>query len=299
MPILLVTRYKKCNNFYHYLPPNTTAMQAPDVVHLLPRLDAQLITLLQSLTPQEWQAQTVAKQWKVKDVVAHLLDGNIRVLSMLRDGYAGEKSNIQSYKDLVDYLNGLNADWVKAMKRVSPQILILLHQITGPLFCNYYASLNPLGISPFAVSWLGENESTNHTHIAREYTEKWLHQQQIRDAVGKPAIMTKTFFHPFIQTFMLALPYTYRNTAAPDGTLIQVTVTSEIGDTWWLQRSKNEWKLTEQNTKPADAELHIEPDIAWKLFSKSWRPADVMDKVVMKGDTELATTALGMVSVMA
>src|SRR6187551_1924473 len=115
-----------------------------DAVPLLPIIDKKLIDLLKSLTPDEWQKQTVAKLWKVEDVVAHLLDGNIRILSALRDGYSGESPDIKSYHDLVDYLNGLNTDWVKAMKRVSPEMLILLHEATGKQFCDYYASLNPL-----------------------------------------------------------------------------------------------------------------------------------------------------------
>jgi len=274
-------------------------MEIPDVVHLLPQLDEQLIMLLQTLTAEEWQAQTVAKLWTVKDIAAHLLDGNIRILSMLRDGYFSERPNAGNYKELVQFLNGLNADWVKAMKRVSPQMLIVLHQVTGPMYCQYYASLNPSDTSPFAVNWMGENESTNRTHMAREYTEKWLHQQQIRDAVGKPGLMTKVFFHPFISTFMLGLPYTYRNVMATEGTIIQVTITTDIGDTWFLLRSNNQWHLTMNCIKPADAQLFIEPDIAWKLFSKSLRPEQVKDKVRLRGDFQLAATALSMVSVMA
>src|SRR5687768_2964606 len=98
-----------------------------DVVDLLPVLDRKLIELLKSLSQEEWAMQTIAKLWTVKDVAAHLLDGNIRILSMLRDEYQGEKATISSQQDLIDYLNGLNADWVKAMKRVSPKMLILLH----------------------------------------------------------------------------------------------------------------------------------------------------------------------------
>src|SRR3954470_16486349 len=163
---------------------------------------------------------------------------NIWILSMLRDGFFGERPNASNYEELVQFLNGLNADWVKAMKRVSPQMLIVLHLVTGPMYCQYYAFLNPSDKSPFAVSWMGENESTNRTHMAREYTEKWLHQQQIRDAVGKPGLLTKTFFHPFISTFMLALPHTYRHVTAGEGTVIQITITINIGDTWFLVRTK-------------------------------------------------------------
>lgn len=270
-----------------------------DVLPLYPILDRKFVELLKSLTEEEWQQQTVAKLWKVKDVVAHLLDGNIRTLSMLRDNYFGEKANINSYQDLVDYLNGLNADWVKAMKRVSPKMLILLHEITGPIYLDYYKSLDPFGKSGFSVDWAGENESKNWMHIARDYTEKWLHQQQIRDAVNKPGILTRDFFYPFIEIFMLALPHTYRAMDAKDGTTIKITVSSDAGGSWFLTRQNLKWVLEKSLTVTPDAEIKIDPDTAWKLFSKSWRPNQVMDKVSITGNQKLGEVALNMVSVMA
>lgn len=42
--------------------------------HLLRKVDEQLIDLLNSLAPGEWELQTVAPSWKVRDVAAHLLD---------------------------------------------------------------------------------------------------------------------------------------------------------------------------------------------------------------------------------
>ena len=59
--------------------------------HLFPLLDEKLLEILRSLSPQDWERQTIAPLWKVKDVAAHLLDGNMRALSMLRDNYFGEK----------------------------------------------------------------------------------------------------------------------------------------------------------------------------------------------------------------
>src|SRR6478609_3699412 len=270
-----------------------------DVIHLLPVLDKKLIELLKSLSPQEWQKQTIAKLWKVKDVAAHLLDGNIRILSMLRDDYYGEKADVKSYQDLVDFLNGLNADWVKAMKRVSPTMLILLHESTGKLYCDYYASLDPFGKSGFAVDWAGESESKNWMHIAREYTEKFLHQQQIRDAVGKPGLMTREFYYPFIDIFMLALPHTYRDVHAENGTSIKLTITTDLGGSWLLNRVDAKWKVEKSYTKNTSTEISIDPDIAWKLFSKSLRPHEIKNKITITGDQQLGEVALTMVSVMA
>ena len=269
-----------------------------DTIPLFPLLERKLVELLKSLTPEEWQAQTIAKLWKVKDVAAHLLDGNIRTLSMLRDNYYGEKANINSYQDLVNFLNNLNADWVKSMKRVSPSMLILLHEITSPLYYDYYKSLDPFGKSGFAVNWAGEDESKNWMHIAREYTEKWLHQQQIRDAVNKPGILTKEFFYPFIDIFMMALPYTYRDVAAENGTIIKLTVSSEVGGSWFLIRDSR-WKLEKNISLSPTSEVIIDPDTSWKLFSKSWRPEHVRDKVTITGNEKLGEVALKMVSVMA
>jgi len=266
---------------------------------MLPLIDQKLMELLRSLEPADWQKPTVAKLWSVKDVAAHLLDGNIRILSILRDDFRGENPSINSYQDLLDFLNGLNADWVKAMKRVSPEMLILLHELTGPLYCRYYASLDPFDKAGFAVDWAGESESKNWMHIAREYTEKFLHQQQIRDAVGKPGIMTKEFFYPFIDIFMRALPHTFRHTAAATGTCIQLTITGGIGGSWFLTRQNNSWDLVKETSYQPATIVELAPDDAWKLFSKSIRAEQISDKINIQGDPQLAAIALGMVSVMA
>jgi hypothetical protein len=52
---------------------------------LLRKVDEQLIDLLSALAPHEWDLQTVAPLWKVRDVAAHLLDTALRKLSLVRD----------------------------------------------------------------------------------------------------------------------------------------------------------------------------------------------------------------------
>lgn len=270
-----------------------------DVVDLLPVLDEKLLQLLKSLTTDEWQKKTIAKLWTVKDVVAHLLDGNLRILSILRDNYSGEKPTIHSYQDLVDFLNRLNADWVKAMKRVSPELLIFLLEVTGPQFYNYFKSANPFDKSLFAVDWAGETESKNWMEIAREYTEKWLHQQQIRDAVGKQGLLILELYYPFIDIFMLALPHTFRSVTADNGTTIKITITTDIGGSWFLTRTDSKWTLTKDCLQVPVTEVAIDPDISWKLFSKSLRPEQIRDKVEIQGNQKLGEAVLTMVSVMA
>ena len=271
-----------------------------ETLPLFPLLDKKLIELLRSLTAEEWNAPTVAKLWNVKDVASHLLDGNLRALSTSRDGYFGEKAeNIHSYQDLVDFLNQLNISWTTATKRLSPQILIQLLETTGQAYYEHLQTLNPFDKAVFSVAWAGEETSQNWFHIAREYTEKFLHQQQIRDAVGKQGIMTKEFYYPFLDIFMRALPYTFRDVHAAFGTVVTIEVLTDIGGQWNILKTESGWQLNKELNLEPDAHVAIDPDTAWKLFSKSLTPEQVADKVEMKGNKTLAEQALKMVAVMA
>jgi uncharacterized protein (TIGR03083 family) len=269
-------------------------------LHLFPLLDRELISLLQSLTTEEWQLPTIAKLWTVKDIAAHLLDGNLRTLSFLRDNYFGETPPaIKSYSDLVVYLNHLNMSWTNATKRLSPQVVTELLATTGQQYIEQLEKLDPFADAIFSVAWAGQERSANWFHIAREYTEKFIHQQQIRDAVGKPGILTKELFYPFIDTFMYALPHTYRNTLAPTGTVVQIKVLTDIGGIWNIEKQDMNWVLTKTITQPPAATINITPDIAWQLFSKGITAETALLKTEITGDQQLGAVALQMVAVMA
>lgn len=271
-----------------------------ETLDLFPILDRKLIELLKSLTTEEWKFQTVAKLWNVKDVASHLLDGNLRALSTSRDHFFGEiPESLNSYQDLIDFLNKLNTSWTSATKRLSPQVIINLLESSGKEYTEHLKSLNPFDNAIFPVAWAGQETSPNWFHIAREYTEKFLHQQQIRDAVNKPGIMTKDLFYPFIDTFMLAFPHTFSKISAEIGTVISVEVCTEIGGIWSIVKKDKGWRLDKSKNLNSASKLIIDPDTAWKLFSKSWKPEQVIDKVKIIGDFEFGKQALNIVAVMA
>ena len=219
---------------------------------------------------------------------------------MARDGYVGVKpGTISSYQDLLDYLNRLNADWVHTMKRMSPTVLTNLLEATGKEFCNHIASLQPSAPAIFPVSWAGETESANWFHVAREYTEKWIHQQQIRDAVNKPGIVTKELFYPFIDTLLRGLPHTYRNVAAITGTCIEVTISTDIGGNWFFIKMEQGWQLGYEQKSEPESHIIISPEVAWKLFSKGITAGMALQQTEINGNQELGKIALTMISVMA
>ena len=270
------------------------------LTELFPKLDLRLIELLNELSTEDWKKPTVCPLWNVKDIAAHLLDTNFRRLSWLRDNYSGEPAEgIDTYQGLVDFLNRLNADWVKAAKRLSPRILIDLLEQTGDQVFQVFNSLDPHAPARISVAWAGEDESANWFDIAREYTEKWHHQQQIRMAVNRPGIMEREIYFPVLDTFMRALPFTYKDVDAEKGTLLRFRINGEAGGEWYLLRDDRRWQLLSEAGGLCISEVTIDQNIAWRLFTKGIDRDEARQQIVIQGKTELGGKILGMLSVMA
>ncbi|MEO5564403.1 MAG: hypothetical protein ABIR18_13235, partial [Chitinophagaceae bacterium] len=162
-----------------------------------------------------------------------------------------------------------------------------------------FAALDPFASSLYPVSWAGETLSYNWFDVAREYTERWLHQQQVRDAMGDKSILTKELYYPVLNIFIQAWPFTSANAKAGEGTVLKTIVTGDGGGEWFLVKTGDQWKLSSDTGSTIAAETTIDGDVAWKLFSKSVRKEDIAESYSIKGDNALGELILEMVSVMA
>ena len=133
---------------------------------------------------------------------------------------------------------------------------------------EYHLSLDPFAPARFPVSWAGEERSQNWFDTAREYTERWHHQQQIRLATDRPGIMTRELYYPVLDTFMRALPFHYRPVEAAHGDLAPFDVSGECGGSWYLYRSEVGWRLVTRPAGEKVAEVTIPQEIAWRVFTK-------------------------------
>src|SRR6202521_2489622 len=236
--------------------------------HLFPPLEGKLIELLHSLSPEEWEKQTLAPKWKVRDVAAHLLDTQVHKLAAARYGYKPENSKKLSLDQLVALINHLNAEGVRAYSRLTTEELISWMESASRDSAKYHRLIDPFAPAMFPVSWAGEEESANWFDIAREFTERWHHQQQIRIAVEKPGIMTREFYFPVLDCFMRALPHAYRTVPGKPGTLAQFDIAGECGGSWYLFREIETWRLISSATGEKISETTVPQEIAWRIFTK-------------------------------
>ena len=250
----------------------------------------ELMSLLRSLTAEEWLAPTVAGAWTVRDVAAHLLDTALRRLSMHRDGHTPPVAPDAFTNGLSGYVNDINASGVAYARRLSPVLLIELHERYGRQQADFLASLDPFAEAKWSVSWAGEESSATWFDVARELTERWHHQQQIRDAVGRPPLYQ--FLAPVIDTFVRALPYAYRDVDAPDGTAVVLRIDDAA---WTLRREASRWDLYADAAQSPTTTITMSGDAAWRVFTKQ----KIDPRAQIEGDARLANAALGMVSIIA
>ena len=265
--------------------------------HLFPKLEARLIELLRGLTPEDWEKQTLAPKWKVKDVAAHLLDTEVRKLAAARHGYKPENSKKLSPAKLVTLINSLNAEGVRQYGQLKTDDLILRMETASRESAEYHRALDPFGTAMFPVSWAGEEKSANWFDTAREFTERWHHQQQIRLAVNNPGIMTREFYFPVLDCFLRALPFAYRSVAAKPRSLAQFNVSGECGGSWYLLREGGAWTLIASPAGEKIAEVTIPQGIAWRIFTKGIAFEEARKQVQVTGDEAMGLHILKMISI--
>jgi uncharacterized protein (TIGR03083 family) len=265
--------------------------------HLIRRVDEKLIDLLSSLTPAEWDLQTVAPLWKVRDVAAHLLDTALRKVSIVRDSWYVEQVNIRSPQDLIAFINRLNREGVTVYRRLSPKVLIGMMKEACEQSARFHESLDPFAPAAFSVSWAGEEQSLNWFDTAREFTERWHHQQQIRLATNRPGIMTPELYHPVLDCFVRGLPYLYRDVDAHDGALLVLEISGECGGRWFLRKELLGWRFVKPSVEKPASRVTIPQELAWRVFTKGIDRDSARALVAVEGNRDLGEKVLQLTAI--
>ncbi len=264
-------------------------MTIPDTITVVDRfapLRAHLLTLLADLAEADWARPTAAPHWSVKDIAAHLLGGDVAILSGKRDGFRSGQ-DIASDVELIELIDRLNAEWVLASRRISPRLLRELLAFCGPEVEACFSSLDPVKMGG-PVSWAGPEPAPVWFDLAREFTERWHHQQQIRDATGRPPLYDPYFLAPVLDTFVRALPYAFRDLQAPHGTVVRLQITGDAGGIWYVYKSEAAWILLLDPPAGWTTSVVLGQDLAWRLFTKGMDRGKARSLSTVEGRADLA-----------
>lgn len=284
---------------------------AVDVRSLFPMERAALLELLSTLSSRQWATATACPGWSVHDVVGHLTHDYLRRLSGHRDGH--RRAGPAPGESLPAYIDRDNERFVAATRGLSPAVLVGILTTFGPQLDALWAGLDLAATGDLPVWWADPDApAPAWLDVAREYTEFWVHQQQIRDAVGRPGADRPELLSPVIDTFLRAMPHTLRDTPAADGAVIIIAVGPPVSAIWTARRGPDGWSIGPGDTgsptsdgpaarsggRPAGrVRLEIAPDTLWRLATRGIDPEAARKRVFVEGDERLAEAALRLLSV--
>ena len=155
------------------------------------------------------------------------------------------------------------------------------------------------------VSWAGEAESENWMDVGREYTERWHHQMQIRDAVAAlPTLLEARWYRPLLDLSVRALAKSYADvTAAPDTTITYAVTTTgdsardsagggDVLGAWTLVRGADRWMLYEGAGAHATTMVRATANAAWRLLYNALPNPVPPSAITIDGDQRLAEPLL-------
>lgn len=223
----------------------------------------RLLSLLASLSDAQWAAPTAAPQWTVKDIALHLLDGDLSWLARNRDhNRTGNIPAPSGHEEFVRRLAQRNQRWVDGTRTLSPQLITGLLHWSGEQLDAYLGTVDLA--RPSSVYWAGEVPLW--FDLAREFTERWVHYQQIQEAARAAGHdhQQDDYLPLVLRTFIWGFPHQYQ-APAPAGTTTAVEIPG-IG-AWTLTRTPTGWALDEGRAAAPAASVLMTAEAAWRLLT--------------------------------
>lgn len=234
-----------------------------DVRPLLIRDRTDLLGLLRTLSPQQWNAPSDAPGWSVKGLALHLLDDDLGLLSRQRDRDHSNLLAMDDHETFVAALATKNERWIDGAGGLSTRVITELLAWSGAQLDEHYANVDLLGKG--FVSWASDAPVPMWLDMARELTERWVHQMQMREAVGRVDDYAGCYLPTVLRTFVWALPHQFR-VRAPAATTVEVDLSS--GGIWHLvSDGASRWSLHEKTSTNPDARARFSDNAGWRWLT--------------------------------
>jgi hypothetical protein len=133
--------------------------------------------------------------------------------------------------------------------------------------------------------------------VGRQYTERWHHQMQIRDAIGRPLLLEPYWLDPLLDICVRALPVAYSDIPAPDGTAIRLEIAATRPQAWLLVREGTRWIVVRADDRQVACTIQVSADAAWRLLFNALGPDQARAAMRVSGHESLARPLLAARSV--
>ncbi len=250
---------------------------------------ASLSELLGELSDDEWRLPSPLPGWNVQDNVSHIV-GTEAMLS----GEAGPSVEID--RDAAEHVRNdigvFNEQWVEALRPMPPNaVLSRFRELTG----ERLAALEAMSDDEWnAESFTPAGKDTYGRFMQIRAFDCWLHEQDIRDAVGRPGHESGLAVDVVLDEMSTALGFVVgKKAGATPGQSVTFALTDggavvrrlhvEVGD---------RAAVVPELSEPATATLTMPIGVMTRRCAGRVGADDLLDQVAIDGNLELASKIL-------
>lgn len=250
------------------------------------RLDrSRLLDMLRSLPVEEWQRPTPCPGWDVLGLVNHLVGADLSVLAWQRDDHRGTPApSGLDEAGFIAWLDELQIEWVHAARRISPRLATELLGWLGDAVADMVADQDATSRTA-NVSWASTTPVPVWLDQARELTERWIHRQQLLEAIGNGSDLDETLAGPVLDALRWAYPFRL-NAATLDHSLggVEIVIAEPFARVWHLTIDTGNWSFTDRLDGAPAVTLNMTVEQAWRLLTNNYRAQDHGD-IATEGDS--------------
>jgi uncharacterized protein (TIGR03083 family) len=252
---------------------------------IVPVLIAQwavLDELLTALDDADWETETGLPGWRVRDVVAHVIGTEAQLCG---DAAPEPTVDVRALPYVHNDLAAANELWVQALRPDSPvAVLARFRDVTR----RRAKDLEAMTEADFdAPSWTPAGQGTYRRLLEFRVFDCWCHDQDIRDAVGRPGHETGPSAERAIDQIVGALGYLVgKRAGVPAGSAITVELTGPVRRTLHVVVDGRA-RLVGELDRPATTTVSLSSGLFVRLAGGRVDPAGHLPEIGIAGDAEL------------
>ena len=269
-----------------------------DLTPMLRPERAALLELLRGLGADDWERPTECPAWSVKGVALHILGDDFSLLTRQRDAsvnslilFAADHPGL-TFRELLD---GFNEQWVTASRFLSNELVIVLLGLVGEWSDAFYRDVGLETTSGEPVGLFAQTQPSPYWQvIAREYLERFVHQSQIRRALGAGELGGELAIG--VANVVMHLSAAWMLDYAP---VAGASITVDFGGvgTWTWERGADKWAVLEGTPECGPtARLAIPAATSVAMLSRGVTQAEAAATLTISGDESLARGAIDIIA---
>jgi uncharacterized protein (TIGR03083 family) len=270
------------------MPIMTTNIPKDRTVAALREIWASLSELLGELSDDEWSAASPLPGWTVQDNVSHIIGTEAMLLGQSNPDEIDREANPHVKNDI----GAFNEAWVESLRSLSPsEMLSRFREVTDARL----ASLDQMSEDEWnAESFTPAGKDTYGRFMQIRAFDCWLHEQDIRDAVGRPGHRTGVAVDVTLDEMATAMGFVVgKKAGAETGQSVTFALTDEDSVVREINvEVADRAAVVDELPGPPTVKLTMPIGVMTRRCAGRVDPDDLLDEVAIDGNLDLASRIL-------